>query len=64
MWAERCAFDTGVWELEYEDDLPGFVLTVDGDEVDTVLQVFAKPADADVSALLPELRRRGISPTT
>ena len=31
IWAERCAFDTGVWVPRYEASLPGFVLTVDGE---------------------------------
>lgn len=62
VWAERCAFDTGVWELKFRDDLPGFVLTVDGKENGTVLQLLRKPGDAAVSAILPELRKRGYIP--
>ena len=27
VWAERCALETGVWELKFREDLPGFVLT-------------------------------------
>lgn len=61
-WTERCTFATGVWELAYDDALPGFWLTVDGDKQEAVLQVFTKPADADVSAILPELRERGYIP--
>jgi hypothetical protein len=59
VWAERCAFDTGVWQLRYAADLPGFILTVDGEDDVTVLQLFTKAAGADISAILPELRRRG-----
>jgi hypothetical protein len=62
VWAERCALDTGVWALEFQDDLPGFVLTVDGKAGETVLQLFRKPADADVSAILPALRESGAIP--
>jgi hypothetical protein len=62
VWAERCALDTGVWELQFQSDLPGFVLTVDGKTDQTVLQVFKKPADADISAILPILRERGYIP--
>lgn len=62
VWAERCALDTGVWELRVDEDLPGFVLTVDGVDQDVVLQEFDRPAGADVSAILPELRQRGYIP--
>jgi hypothetical protein len=62
IWAERCAFDTGVWELEFRENLPGFVLTVDGGDEQTVLQRFTRPAGAGPSAILPELRRRGYIP--
>lgn len=62
VWAERCALDTGVWELSFREDLPGFVLTVDGQREATVLQLFKKPADAGIAAILPELRRRGYIP--
>ena len=46
MWSERCALDTGVWQLKFRDDLPGFDLMVDDDDTGTVLQVFTKPADS------------------
>lgn len=62
VWAERCTFDTGVWVPKFDEALPGFVLTVDGETVDTILHVFSKPAEAPVSTLLPELRRRGLIP--
>ena len=61
-WAERCDLTTGLWELKFKGDLPGFVLTIDGEESQTVLQPFAKPADGDIAAILPELRRRGYIP--
>jgi hypothetical protein len=62
VWTERCTLDTGVWELKFDESLPGFTLTVDGKGGETVLQLFRKPADADISAILPELRRRGYIP--
>jgi hypothetical protein len=61
-WTEYCEFATGVWELDYTADLPGFWLTIDGEEQVPVIQVFAKPADADIAAILPELRERGYIP--
>jgi hypothetical protein len=62
VWAERCAFDTGDWELVWAADLPGFNLAVDGEPQFTVIQVFDKPAEAEPSAILPELRERGYIP--
>jgi hypothetical protein len=62
VWAERCTLDTGLWELKFQEDLPGFVLTVDGAAGETVLQLFKKPLDADISAILPALRERGSIP--
>jgi hypothetical protein len=62
VWTERCTLDTGVWELKFDESLPGFVLTVDGEAGETVLQLFEKPADADISAILPDLRKRGYVP--
>jgi hypothetical protein len=62
VWAERCDLDTGLWQLRYDEALPGFALTVDGGDVAVVLQTFAKPAEAPVSAILPDLRRRGYIP--
>jgi hypothetical protein len=61
-WTERCEFATGLWELDYTANLPGFWLTIDGEEEVPVIQVFAKPADADIAAILPELRQRGYIP--
>lgn len=62
IWAERCDLQTGVWEPRFEASLPGFVLTIDGEDQGTILQVFDKPADADVSAILPVLREKGYIP--
>ncbi len=62
VWTERCQFDTGVWEPKFNSGLPGFILTVDGESQGTILQVFAKPADRDIPAILPELRKRGYIP--
>ena len=61
-WTEHCDLATGVWELDYTANLPGFWLTIDGEEQVAVIQVFAKPTDADIAAILPELRERGYIP--
>jgi len=62
IWAERCDLDTGLWEPRFEPALPGFVLTIDGKDEGTILQVFDKPADAEISAILPTLRAKGYIP--
>jgi hypothetical protein len=62
VWAERCKLETGLWEVKFKEDLPGFVLTVDGGDETTVIQRFTKPADAGPEAILPELRKRGYIP--
>jgi hypothetical protein len=62
VWTERCALDTGLWQLKFRDDLPGFALTIDGEDAGAVIHVFTKPADKDISAILPELRKRGFIP--
>ncbi len=62
VWAERCTLDTGVWEVNFDAARQGFVLTVDGGDALVVLQPFAKAADADVSAILPDLRKGGFIP--
>ena len=62
LWAERCMFDTGDWEPSFKPDLPGFELTVDGGSQGAIVQLFTKPGDGDISAILPELRQRGYIP--
>ena len=62
IWAERCTLDTGVWAPRFDPALPGFVLTVDGAPEATILQVFDKPADVEIAAILPGLRERGYIP--
>lgn len=62
IWAERCDLRTGVWEPRFDASLPGFVLTIDGEPEGTILQVFDKPAEADISAILPTLREKGYIP--
>ena len=62
IWAERCDLDTGLWTPRLDDTLPGFVLTIDGAPQETILQVFEKPADAGVDAILPALRAGGYIP--
>lgn len=64
VWTERCTLETGVWGVTFDEKLGGFVLTVDGADPMTVLQPFSKAADADVSAILPELVKRGYVPET
>ena len=59
VWTERCPFSTGLWQPKFMPGLPGLDLTVDADDTGTVLQVFTKPADADVSAILPGLKKAG-----
>jgi hypothetical protein len=59
VWAERCVLRTGTWELKYREDLPGFALTIDGGDEQVVIQVFRKPADQPIDAILPELVKRG-----
>ncbi len=60
-WTEDCAMN-GQYKVVPDPDLPGFVLTVDGEPVANVVQVFAKPADAGVDAILPALRAGGYIP--
>ena len=62
IWAERCDLDTGLWVPRFDAALPGFVLTLDGRDEVTILQIFEKPGDAGVDAILPELRDRGYIP--
>ena len=62
IWAEHCTLETGVWTPRFDEALPGFVLTVDGEAEGTILQVFEKPAEAGIAAILPELRKRGYIP--
>ena len=62
LWTERCALPTGLWEVVPRDALPGFVLTIDGRKEMTVLQVFDKPAEAGIEAILPALRQKGHIP--
>lgn len=62
VWTERCELRTGLWELEYAADLPGFRRTIDGEDRTPVIHVFAKPAEAGIDAILPELRAKGLMP--
>lgn len=60
--AQTCRHATGVWQVRAEPELPGFGLWHDDGRVTTVVQWFAKPADAPVAAILPELRAKGLIP--
>lgn len=62
VWTERCVLDTGVWEVVPAPELPGFALAIDGKPEVTVVQVFEKPADAGIDAILPALREKGYIP--
>lgn len=62
VWTERCALPTGLWEVEYTATLPGFWLTIAGEERIPVIHVFAKPAGAGIDAILPALRAGGLVP--
>lgn len=61
VWTETCRMN-GVWEAVYDDKAGAFVITIDGEPNGVVLQRFVKPADADIAAILPELRKRGLIP--
>lgn len=61
LWAEKCNAN-GVYQVVARTDPPQFVLMVDGEPVATVVQAFDKPADADISAILPALRSYGYIP--
>jgi hypothetical protein len=60
--AQTCRHANGVWQVRAEPELPGFGLWHDDQRVTTVVQWFAKAADAPVDAILPELRARGLIP--
>jgi len=61
VWAETCDLN-GVYQVVARTDPPQLVLMVDGEPGDTVVQAFDKPADADISAILPALRKFGYIP--
>lgn len=61
VWAERCEMN-GVYQVVARTDPPQLVLMVDGEPAGTVVQAFDKPADAEISAILPALRRFGYIP--
>jgi hypothetical protein len=61
-WTEQCKFDTGLWHLKFNDTPSRFSLFVDDENTGVVLAPFAKPADAGIEALLPELRRLRLIP--
>lgn len=62
LQAQDCRWRTGHWRVLAEPALPGLALWRDGDRQATVLQVFAKAADAPVTAILPALRAGGHIP--
>ena len=62
LQAQDCQLSTGHWRVLAEPALPGLALWRDGDRQATVLQLFTKPADAPVSAILPALRAGGHIP--
>jgi hypothetical protein len=62
IWGETCKFDTGTFEPVFNPELPGFTLTVNGAPQETVVQLFTKSDEADISAVLPDLRRQGFIP--
>jgi hypothetical protein len=61
-WTERCQFDTGLWQLKFNDTPSRFSLMVDDENTGVVLAPFAKPAEGGIDTLLPELRRLGLIP--
>ena len=64
LWTETCALETGVWTVDWNERETRFDLKLNGDMMTTVVQVFRKPADAPISAILPELKKRGSVPDT
>lgn len=62
LWTERCHLESGVWQVEYREYLPGFVLTADGEDQETVIHLFTKPDTEGVDAILPTLREGGFIP--
>lgn len=66
LWVETCAFETGVWDILWDPEVPGMVQVIDGGDAFPVLQLFVLPPEAapgaGPEALLPGMRAAGLIP--
>jgi hypothetical protein len=58
LWTEQCKFDTGLWDVVYDEARDLFALRVDAGEPYPVLRQFREPGGAP--ALLPALKKQGL----
>lgn len=58
LWTEQCKFDTGLWDVIYDEAKDMFALRVDAGEPYPVLRQFRSPGGA--AALLPVLKAQGL----
>ena len=58
LWTERCKFDTGLWDVIYDEAKDLFALRVDAGEPYPVLRQFRKAGGAQ--ALLADLKSSGL----
>jgi len=58
LWTEQCTFDTGLWDVIYDEAKDLFALRVDEGEPYPVLRQFRQPGGAP--ALLPALKASGL----
>lgn len=58
LWTEQCKFETGVWDVIYDEAQDHFALRVDQGEPYPVLRQFRAAGGA--AALLPALKQKGL----
>jgi hypothetical protein len=58
LWTEQCKFDSGAWDVIYDEAKDLFALRVDAGEPYPVLRQFRKPGGA--AALLADLKSSGL----
>lgn len=58
LWTEQCKFDTGLWDVIYDEAEDLFALRVDQGEPYPVLRQFR--AEGGAAGLLPELKQNGL----
>lgn len=58
LWTEQCTFDSGLWDVIYDEPKDLFALRVDAGEPYPVLRQFRSPGGAP--ALLPALKASGL----
>jgi hypothetical protein len=63
LWTEACTFNTGRWEVGWEDARGAFVILRDGVAGDVVLRPWPKAAGLDLAQVLPGLGLAGLGPT-